>query len=231
MRRLATICARAGSKGAPNKNIRLLAGKPLLVHAIECALASGLFDAVAVSSDSPEYLEIGRRADATHAVLRPAEFATDSAGKIAAIRHCMLEVEAATGVSFDIVVDLDVTTPLRNPADVIAAVALLEREKPLTVLSANEARKSPYFNLVELDERGRARISKPSNTAFKARQAGPRVWELNGAVYVWWREALMSIEIGLTDDTLIYEMPPERGWDIDSEMDFAFVEFLATRAQ
>ncbi|CAA7621670.1 cytidylyltransferase domain-containing protein [Magnetospirillum sp. UT-4] len=229
MRRLATVCARAGSKGAPDKNIRVVGGKPLLAHAVGCALASGLFDAVAVSSDSEAYLEIGRQAGAGHLIRRPAEFATDTAGKIPAIRHCMLEVEAATGGPFDIVVDLDVTTPLRAPDDIAGAVALLERERPLTVLSANEARKSPYFNLVEVDGRGRAALSKPTGTAIKARQAAPRVWELNGAVYVWWRHALMDHEMGLTPDTLIHEMPAERGWDIDSELDFAFVEFLFQR--
>lgn len=231
MKRLATICARAGSKGAPNKNIRPLAGKPLIAHAVECALASGLFDAVAVSSDAEAYLEIGRRAGATHAVPRPAEFATDAAGKIPAIRHCMLEVETALGATFDIVVDLDVTTPLRRPEDVLGAVTLLEERRPATVLSANEARKSPYFNIIELGADGRAVLSKPLASAVKARQAAPRTWELNGAVYVWWRHALMAYDMGLTDDTLIYEMPPERGWDIDSELDFAFVEFLAGRGQ
>src|SRR6188474_827168 len=91
--RLCTICARGGSKGVKGKNVRPLLGKPMIVHSIEQARASGLFAALAVSSDSPEILAIARDNGVEHLVERPAELATDQAAKLPVIRHAVLEVE------------------------------------------------------------------------------------------------------------------------------------------
>ena len=98
MKRLCSICARGGSKGVPSKNVRMIAGKPLLAHSLYQARASGLFDALAVSSDADEILSIARSYGATCLVKRPAALASDTAAKLPAIRHC-LEASRSTRMS------------------------------------------------------------------------------------------------------------------------------------
>ncbi len=126
LKRLCTICARGGSKGVRNKNIREMAGKPLIAYTIEQAQTSELFDLVAVSSDSVEILQVARKYGADLLVERPPELATDAIGKLPAIRHCVDEAERMSGKRFDTLVDLDVTSPLRLPEDIQGAVDLLE---------------------------------------------------------------------------------------------------------
>lgn len=226
-KRFCVICARGGSKGVKGKNLRLLAGRPLLAHSVGQALDSGLFDAVAVSSDSEAILEAGRAAGATHLVRRPDELANDTAPKVPAIRHAVMTVEREAGISFDTIADLDATAPLRSQDDIRGAVALLEGSGCANVVSAMPARRSPYFNLVELDPRGRVRLSKPLERPIARRQDAPRCFDLNASVFVWSRAALFSpLDYVLGDDTLLFEMPEERSIDIDSETDFQFVEFL-----
>jgi len=168
MTRLCTICARGGSKGVAGKNVRQMLGKPLIVYSIEQARASGLFGAVAVSSDSDEILEIAARWNVDFAVRRPPELASDTAAKLPAIRHCVAEVERLTGASFETLVDLDATSPLRIPEDVRATVELLETRDADNVITVAPARRSPYFNLVELRADGTAQLSKPPSRAVRA---------------------------------------------------------------
>ena len=100
MKRLCTICARGGSKGVPNKNIRQMVGKPLIAHSILQAQSSGLFEAIAVSSDLMKILDISKKFGADYSVLRPPELASDLAPKLPAIQHCVNEVETLIGEKF-----------------------------------------------------------------------------------------------------------------------------------
>ena len=225
--RLAAICARGGSTGVKDKNIRPLAGKPLIAHTIEQARRSGLFETIAVSSDSRRILDIAGEWGVEHLIERPAELASNTAPKVPTIRHCAGAIEAATGTAFKTIVDLDVTAPLRSLDDIAGVVALLEETDAGNVVSGSPARKSPYFNIVERDDRGRIHISKPLDAPFARRQDLPECFELNASILAWRRAALFSeIDYALGDNTLIYVMPDERSVDIDSELDFQFVEFL-----
>jgi N-acylneuraminate cytidylyltransferase/CMP-N,N'-diacetyllegionaminic acid synthase len=224
--RLCTICARGGSKGVKNKNLRDLLGKPLLAYTLLQAKATGLFDAVAVSSDSPEILETAKKWGADHLILRPAELATDHAPKLPAIQHAAREVEKITGKSYDTFVDLDATSPLRLPKDIEESVKLLEEKKVSNVITAAPARRSPYFNLVERDENGFVRLCKPPASAVARRQDAPACFDMNASIYVWNRKTFFEKNGIFNEDTLLYEMPEERSVDIDSELDFEFVEFL-----
>lgn len=225
-RRLCVVCARGGSRGVPGKNIRPLAGRPLIAYAVEQAIASECFDALAVSSDNPKILDVAARLGVDLLVRRPAELATDAAPKLPAIRHCVLEAETACNFSFDVVVDLAVTSPFRSPADVAGAVRLLEKSDAGNVVSVGAARSSPYYQIVELDD-GRPRRSKQPPLPIFRRQDAPPCYELNGAVLAWRREALFrNVNGTLHDDTLAFVMPMERCLDIDDELDFRFAEFL-----
>ena len=229
MNRLAVICARGGSKGVEGKNLRPLAGKPLIAHSIVQAKQSGVFTAVAVSSDSADILETARKWGADNVVQRPHELATDAAPKVPAIRHCAEAVERAMGIAFDVIVDLDATAPLRNLDDVRGVVRLLEESGAANVVTGMKARRSPYFNLVERDGCGRVHLSKQPVNPIARRQDAPECFDLNASVFAWTREALFSADdSALGNDTLLYEMPEERSIDIDSETDFRFAEFLMT---
>jgi N-acylneuraminate cytidylyltransferase/CMP-N,N'-diacetyllegionaminic acid synthase len=227
MNRIAVICARGGSKGVKGKNLRALAGKPLIAHSILQAKESTMFSAIAVSSDSEEILQTATEWGADFAITRPDELASDTAPKVPAIRHCAKTVEAKTGETFDTIVDLDATAPLRSIDDIRGAIELLEASDADNVVTGMPARRSPYFNLVERDKADRVHLSKTLDTPLACRQDSPACFDLNASVFVWTREALYSDNnFALGNNTLLYKMPEERSIDIDSETDFRYVEFL-----
>ncbi len=221
---IATICARGGSKGVPGKNARRLMGKPLIALAVEQAMrCPAINSGVFVSTDDPHLAEIAATAGASVPFLRPDYLATDSAGKIPVIQHLCRHVMEHEG-GFDVVVDLDPTCPLRADSDVEGALAMLTPDTDL-VIGCTEARKNPYFNMVENDASGYARLVRHSEDGPVSRQAAPRVFEISGAVYVWHASTL---DLGLWGGRVrVFEMPPERSVDIDSEFDFKIVELLA----
>jgi CMP-N,N'-diacetyllegionaminic acid synthase len=226
MIRICTICARGGSKGVLNKNIRSLAGKPLIAYSLEQAIMSQLFDLIAVSSDSPEILEVADQYGADVLVQRPIELATDTAAKLPVIKHCVEQAELTKGKIFDVVVDLDATSPLRSISDIQGAVELLESEQVSNVITAAPARRSPYFNLVELGENEVVKLSKSLKEPLVRRQDSPKCFDMNASIYVWQRAALAEYPSVFNPDTRLFVMPEERSTDIDSPLDFEIVEFL-----
>jgi N-acylneuraminate cytidylyltransferase/CMP-N,N'-diacetyllegionaminic acid synthase len=231
MNKICTICARAGSKGVKNKNVRQLLGKPLIAHTILQAKSAGIFNAIAVSSDSEEILEISKQWGVNYLVMRPSKLASDNAAKIPAIQHCVQEVELLTGMYFDTIVDLDATSPLRDVSDIIGAVHLLEETSVSNVITGTPAHRSPYFNLVELDNNGVACLSKSLKQPVVRRQDAPICYDMNASIYVWNRSAFFQSNTIFNPDTLLFEMPQARSIDIDSELDFEMVEFLMSTKQ
>ncbi|MBT8574528.1 acylneuraminate cytidylyltransferase family protein [Polynucleobacter paneuropaeus] len=229
MKRLCTICARGGSKGVKGKNLKLLLGKPLIVHSIEQARNSKLFDLISVSSDSPEILSIAKEWGVEYLIDRPAEMATDQAGKLPAIQHCASEVEKLSNTRFDTFVDLDATSPLRIAEDIIGAVNLLEASGTDNVITATPARRSPYFNLVEEDVNGIVHLSKPLIQPVLRRQDAPKCFDMNASIYGWNRIGMFEKNTIFNPTTRLYVMPEDRSIDIDSELDFELVEFLFSK--
>lgn len=208
--------------GVPGKNIRPLCGKPLIVHTIDQALAAPSIDAVFLSTDSLEIADIARRAGAQVPFLRPAHLATAEAPKIPVIEHLVAEVERL-GTRVDTVVDLQPTSPLREVADIEACVALLDATTDV-VITGYESDKNPYFNMVEYAPDGNVRLVKPPAGELAGRQLAPKVFAMNGAVYVWHRASLAK---GLWGGrTRLHVMPPERSVDIDTPLDFRLAELL-----
>ncbi|MGL3108233.1 acylneuraminate cytidylyltransferase family protein [Bradyrhizobium sp. BR 1432] len=221
-----TICARGGSKGVVGKNARDLLGKPVLAWSIEQARETGLFDAIAFSSDSDALLDAALKAGADIAVRRPDEMATDTAPKLPAIRHCLEKAIAQTGRTPEIFVDLDVTSPLRLASDIAGAVALLRESGARNVITGAPARRSPYFNLVEQRSDGSVGLSKSANPPITRRQDAPRCFDMNASIYVWRVAPFLEQPAVFYPDTRLFEMPEERSIDIDSDLDFALVELL-----
>ncbi len=229
VKRICTICARGGSKGVPGKNVRPLLGKPVIAWTVEQAKSCGLFEYVAVSSDSREILAAAGSAGADHLIDRPPEMATDTASKLPAIRHATLEVERATGRQFDIMVDLDATSPLRLLSDIAGAVKLLESTGATSVITGAPARRSPYFNLVEVGDDDVVRLSKPPQKFIERRQDAPRCYDMNASIYGWKRDVFIADQRVFYPDTRLYVMPEERSIDIDSELDFMVVKTILER--
>jgi len=207
-----------------------LGDKPLLLHSIGQAKASGLFDAIAVSSDDEAILALAKEGGVDECVTRLPEHATDTAAKLPAIRHCVEEVERRRDCSFDLVVDLQPTSPLREAQDISAAVLLVEVLGAENVITGSIAKSSPYFSLVEERTNGTVGLSKPTDPPIVRRQDAPKCFDMNGSIYVWQRAALMKQEGLFLPTTRLYEMPEERSVDIDTELDFEFAEFLLRRA-
>lgn len=223
--RLCTICARGGSKGLKNKNIKTLLGKPLIAHTIEIAKQTGLFNAIAISSDSAQILAAAKAAGADFLIQRPNVMATDQAPKLPAIQHCAAEVQKLTGKAFKTFVDLSVTSPLMLPQDIQGAVKLLEESDAINVITAQVAKHSPYFSMVEPQESGYVQLVK-NQGQFNRRQDLPVCYGMNGAIYVWAGKTFFDLTTVVTDKTLVFEMPQERSVDVDSELDFSIVKML-----
>jgi len=229
MRRICTICARGGSKGVPGKNIRYLAGKPLIAHTLEQVVSSGLFDVIAVSSDSSAILYTAEKSGASYTVLRPEHLATDTAAKLPVIKHCVESVEALHGSVFDICVDLDVTSPLRDVQDIVNVVLMVESQGKSNVITATPSRRSPYFNMVELGSNGAPKLVKELSSRLVRRQDAPQCYDMNASIYAWKRDALFNRDGLFHEDTGLYVMPEERSLDIDSDLDFFLVECILKR--
>ena len=226
MRILGHIGARKGSKGVPGKNFRDLAGKPLIDWSLDQLLASPRIDAVVVSTDDERIHAHALAKGALDIGLRPAHLATDAAPKWGVWQHALAAAEAALGGPVDVFVDLDCTSPLRLPEDLEGALDLFAREQPDMVMSVCEARKNPYFNLVEADETGALHVSKPLPGGVWSRQAAPKVWEHAASTYVLRADYLRHAGSIYEGRVIPFEMPPERCLDIDTPFDFKLVEML-----
>ena len=229
MTRIAILCARGGSKGVPGKNIRPLAGKPLIAWTVEQARQTGLFDLIALSSDSQEILDAGQRAGADLMVRRPDELATDTVSVLPAILHCLERAEAQLGRRADTITFLQATSPTREPEDIAAALELFAVHRPGSVITGAPARSSPYFSLVEERPEGHVTLAKPTDPPVVRRQDAPRCFDMNGSIYVFDRERFEADPRILYPDTRLYEMPEERSVDIDTELDWALAELVMAR--
>ena len=226
--RLATICARAGSKRLPGKNTRMLPnGLTLLDHTLWYAQISQCFDDIVLSTDITNARMYER--GGIIVVDRPPELASDEAGKVPAIRHAMLAAEYSRGCTFDQIVDLDVTAPLRNLDDIRGFCAKLDSMEHGNLVSVCKARRSPAFNMVESCKYGGYSLVKRMHSIVRSQDA-PECYELNASLYGWKRNALLNGGDAVINwDTDIYEMPKSRSWDIDDQDDLDIVEFLMSK--
>ena len=226
---LCVIGARGGSQGLPGKNIRPLHGKPLIAWSIEQALATAEIDRVVVSTDSEAIAEAAHAAGADVPFMRPAALAGPTVGKFQVWQHALAACEAHYGERYEAFVDLDCTNPLRAPADISAAIAQFRAGRARgvdAVFSVCEARKNPYFNLVEPDGTGALRMSKSPGGTVVARQAAPTVYEHVASIYVLDPAYLRRAGHLLDGHAEGYDIGPEKSFDIDSELDFRIVEVL-----
>ena len=219
------IGARKGSKGVVGKNFRLIAGKPLIDWSLDQLLRNRNVDSVIVSTDDPEIYQHALKRGALDIGLRPDKLATDAASKWNVWQHSLAAAEEKLG-PVTAFLDLDCTSPLREDVDIDNALALFRLEAPDMVMSCCEARKNPYFNLVEVGEAGGLQVSKPLPGNVVARQQAPTVYEHAASTYVVDPSYLRLADFLYDGHVIPYVMPAERCLDIDTEFDFKIVEFL-----
>ena len=229
MRNLAVIPARSGSKGLPDKNIKEVMGKPLLAYTVEAALKSGRFDTVHVSTDSEKYAAISRKFGADVPFLRSEALATDTASTWDAVREVLARY-AKLGKTFDTVMLMQPTTPLRTWEDVQNAYKLMEQKHARAVIAVCEVDHSPLW-CDTIPENGNMKGFGRKDLAWVNRQVLQPYYRVNGAIYL-----LTVTGISIPPDDEIYEddcyaliMDRKKSVDIDSEDDLGFVEYLMSR--
>jgi CMP-N-acetylneuraminic acid synthetase len=221
------IFARGGSKGLPGKNIKPLAGKPLIAHSIATALACPSLGSVIVSTDDPAIASIAKEHGAEIPFTRPSELATDTAPEWLAWRHGIEWVRAHRG-PFGVFVSLPPTSPFRAVEDVEACVASL-RADPATdvVITVREAERNPYFNMVKLDGSGYASLVVDSNQKVSRRQDAPAVFDITTVVYAARPDFVLNANSLFEGNVRTVLVPSERSLDIDTPYDFMLAKCIA----
>lgn len=227
MKPICFIGARRNSKGVKDKNIRLLAGKPLISHTIEAALNSGIFSNVVVSTEDTYIAKIATRYGADVPYIRPKKLATDSAGMFEVIVHGIKKLRQL-GYKFDVLVNRDCTVPFIRNIDISRSITLLKKRQADAVYGVYRQHHNPYFNMMEPTSEGYLRLSKSLNYRIKGRQEAPVVYQLNGLFVVNVNKLLKSGK-WLMPRTLPYEIPPETGFMIDTEFEFQIADMVARK--
>ena len=222
MKILCTICARGGSQGLRNKNIKKIKGLPLIHHTINQAINSKLFNKIVISSDSDKILNISKKKKIDYLIKRSKKLSNSTTPKIPVIRDALIKTEKIFNMKFDYIMDLDVSSPLRNISDIKKSMKKIKKEKKEILFSVCESKKNPYFNMVEIKNKSAVLIKKMGN--FFTRQASPRVFDMNASLYIWKRETLLTQNTLFIKNNTFFIMPYERSIDIDSLTDFKLVK-------
>ena len=224
MKPICFIGARGGSKGIPNKNSRLLAGKPLIAYTIESAIRSKIFSTVIVSTEDKKIAKIAKKHGAEIPFVRPKKLATDTANMNAVLIHGVKKLKSL-GYEFEIVVVRDCTVPFIRNRDIKGAINLLKNKKCDIVCGVYNQHHNPYFNMMEPDSKGFLHFSKKVRQEIVGRQQAPTVYQLNGLFAINVNQ-LLKYEKFYMPKILPYEIPLETGFMIDTEFEFKIAECL-----
>jgi CMP-N,N'-diacetyllegionaminic acid synthase len=231
MRVLAVVPARGGSKGLPGKNIRPLAGIPLIGHSLRAAALVPSVDRCVVSTDDRHIALVARDLGGDVPFLRPAELAEDETPMAPVLRHALTTIEAEEGAAYDLVVLLDPTSPARDPEEVQRAVDLIsERPDWDGVVAVSAPTFHPVWVGVRPADDGSGRMERyfPDGAGVTRRQQLPRYLRVNGSFYVWRSEFVRRMETSWMDEGVhgMVETPEGRAFAIDYQEEFDRLEAL-----
>jgi N-acylneuraminate cytidylyltransferase len=226
MKIVALICARGGSQGLPGKNIRPLAGKPLIAWAIDQARAVKRIGRVIVSTDSEDIAAVARESGAEVPFLRPAELAGDNSPEWLVWRHVLNFLKESDGAYPDALIVVPATAPLRAVADLERCLDEYEKGDVDMVITVTDAHRSPYFNMVRVLSDGTVGLVIPPEGPISRRQDAPMVYDVTTVAYVAKPEFVMTRN-GIFDGRVRHvHIPVERALDIDTLLDFRIAECL-----
>jgi len=231
------IPARGGSKGIPRKNIKPLAGKPLLAWTVEAALASRRLDRVVVSTDDAEIAAVARACGAEVPFMRPPELARDDTPGDAVVLHAIEWLCGNGATAPEYLMLLQPTCPLRETVDIDGAVDLARQRDAAAVVSVVEVSQHPCYarciaadgrltSFLDLLNRGGTPRAEPTR-----RQDLPEVYTENGAIFMARPSFFRQARTFFTPETHAYVMPPERSLDIDGEWSFLLAELIFRHRQ
>lgn len=219
------ICARGGSKGIPEKNIKSLGGKPLIAYSIETLKSCPMIKRIIVSTDDVVIAETARAHGAEAPFLRPAELAGDKISKAPALQHAIRYLEER-GEKVDIIVDLDPTAPFRTVQDIERCIEELQKPATDSVVTVCEAHHNPYFNMLEQNHDGYLELSKKPLSPVTCRQDAPNTYQMNSGAFVAWRDTIMNKGTYFTGRMRGVVMPQERSLMIDTPLEFEIAEMM-----
>ncbi len=221
MKPLIVIPARGGSKRLPGKNIKLLNGKPLIHYTIEAAREVFDDSIICVSTDDEEIKKVSEQTGLKVPFLRPKELATDTADSRSVLLHAYQYYKEEKVYEANVIILLQPTSPLRNATHIREALELYHGGLDM-VVSVKETDSNPYFVLYEENEEGFLEKSKKGD--FTRKHDVPKVWELNGAIYVMNVDSLNKSQPKEFAKVVRYEMDPEISVDVDTELDWKYAE-------
>lgn len=219
------VMARGGSRGIPGKNLRMLAGKPLIWHTFEAAKDSGCFDRLIVSTDSCEIAEYARANGIEVPFLRPESLARDDSPGFDAFMHAVEWLADNGAYKPPVFMELLPTSPLRTAEDIINALALMDEHDADAVVSVAPVSQHPCW-MKCLDSNFRVTPFLSGGLSTARRQDLPAVYALHGAIKAARTQVLVNRRTWYTDRTCGYVMPPERSIDIDTIFDFRVAGWL-----
>ncbi len=220
---IAIITARGGSKGIPNKNIKLLAGKPLIVYTIEAAKTSRCFNQICVTTDCAEIAQVAQKYNAD-IIERPKYLAQDNSSSLDVLQHALIEVNALKNNTS--VCLLQPTSPFRQAIHIQEALEQFYKTKATALVSICEAKHSPFKQLVIDNDVVRPLFSWKKLT--QARQNLKQTYQINGAIY--WSDIQYFLHtkdiFGRKTGLQTYAMDELHSIDIDTPFDFSMAEFV-----
>jgi CMP-N,N'-diacetyllegionaminic acid synthase len=225
MRTLVVIPARSGSKGLPNKNIKLLNGKPLIHYSIEVAQQIFSNEDICISTDSDKYIKVAEKTGLRVPFVRPETLSTDNATTQDVLLHC-LDFYEQKGVFYDYILLLQPTSPFREKNH-LEDILMVNNEECDMIVSVKEADSNPYY--VSLEENEEGYLKKLMEGKFTRRQDCPKVYEYNGSMYLIRVSSLKEKLISSFTKIKKYEMNSKYSLDIDNQLDFDFAEFLMNK--
>ncbi len=227
---LITLCARGGSKGIPGKNIRLIDGLPLIAYSIAHANSfSAIHKAdIALSTDSFDIKKVAEKYGLKTNYIRPDDISLDNTGKMETILHVLSYEESTRQKKYDYILDLDISSPLRNLDDLLIGFEkMLNNPHALNLFSVNPANRNPYFNMVQQKADGYYGLVKEGN--FLTRQSAPAIFDLNASFYFYRRTFFDQENPKTISNRSLIHVMDHICFDLDHPIDFDFMEFLINK--
>ena len=227
MNTLITICARGGSKGVKNKALVNIKKKPLIWYTLNKIPKLKFINKTVISTDSIKISKVCNIFGFKTWFKRSKYLSSDKAPKIPVIRDALIKAEKHYKMEFDIIIDLDISSPLRSLADINNAYSQFIESKCDNLFSVMVSRHSPYFNMVEINNR-RISIVKKTHNCYPVlrRQDAPNVYDMNASIYIWKRSKLLRSNNLFSKNTNIYVMPQNRSIDIDNHFDLELTKYI-----
>ena len=228
MKIFAFVFARGGSKGVPDKNIKKLNGKPLILYSLEAAKKIRQIKNCFVSTDSKKIAKIAQKFGAT-VIMRPKQFAKDSSPEWDAWCHAIKWVYNKIG-KFDRFISLPTTSPFRNLTDIKKCLIALDKKTDF-VITVSAARRNPKFNMVKMNENSYVKLLDNSGKLMIRRQDTKQIYDMTTVGYVSRPNFILKNKNFWQGNVRAVLIPEQRAIDIDTLLDFKISDLLMKKIQ